>query len=53
VSPPLTAGARPAMNGSARVGRRATLAVPAEGRVRRVPSPMGERMLKGHFDGFN
>ncbi|PFH53144.1 hypothetical protein AMATHDRAFT_45766 [Amanita thiersii Skay4041] len=32
--------------------RRATLN--GEGtRPRRAPSPMGERMLKGHFDGFN
>ncbi len=23
------------------------------GRTRRAPSPMGERILKGHFDGFN
>jgi hypothetical protein len=23
------------------------------GRPRRAPSPMGERILKGHFDGFN
>jgi hypothetical protein len=22
-------------------------------RPRRAPSPMGERILKGHFDGFN
>ncbi|KAJ7442471.1 hypothetical protein FB451DRAFT_1033934, partial [Mycena latifolia] len=32
--------------------RSATLSV-AEGRPRRAPSPMGERILKGHFDGFN
>ncbi|KAJ7707354.1 hypothetical protein B0H17DRAFT_1032470 [Mycena rosella] len=32
--------------------RAATLSV-AEGRPRRAPSPMGERILKGHFDGFN
>ncbi|KAJ7679117.1 hypothetical protein DFH06DRAFT_505397 [Mycena polygramma] len=32
--------------------RSATLSVP-EGRARRAPSPMGERILKGHFDGFN
>ncbi|KAJ6610698.1 hypothetical protein B0H10DRAFT_2166003 [Mycena sp. CBHHK59/15] len=32
--------------------RSATLGV-AEGRPRRAPSPMGERILKGHFDGFN
>ncbi|KAJ6507821.1 hypothetical protein C8R47DRAFT_59011 [Mycena vitilis] len=32
--------------------RSATLSV-SEGRARRAPSPMGERILKGHFDGFN
>eukprot|EP00914_Ancora_sagittata_P000463 GHVO01001223.1.p1 GENE.GHVO01001223.1~~GHVO01001223.1.p1 ORF type:complete len:177 (-),score=6.95 GHVO01001223.1:278-808(-) len=30
--------------------RRATT---ASARPRRAPSPMGERILKGHFDGFN
>ncbi|EJD06865.1 uncharacterized protein FOMMEDRAFT_144731 [Fomitiporia mediterranea MF3/22] len=33
--------------------RASTLAVPGEARPRRSPSPMGERILKGHFDGFN
>ncbi|KAF7312660.1 hypothetical protein MIND_00280200 [Mycena indigotica] len=32
--------------------RSATLSA-GEGRPRRAPSPMGERILKGHFDGFN
>jgi hypothetical protein len=32
--------------------RSATLS-PDVGRPRRAPSPMGERILKGHFDGFN
>ncbi|KAH7884470.1 hypothetical protein F5I97DRAFT_1937904 [Phlebopus sp. FC_14] len=31
--------------------RSATIAEPT--RQRRAPSPMGERILKGHFDGFN
>jgi len=34
-----------------RTRRSATLAVPGESKPR-APSPMGERMLKGHFDGF-
>ncbi|KAF8843783.1 hypothetical protein BDN67DRAFT_994801 [Paxillus ammoniavirescens] len=34
-----------------RARRSATIAEP--GRQRRAPSPMGERILKGHFDGFN
>jgi len=32
--------------------RSATISA-ADGRPRRAPSPMGERILKGHFDGFN
>jgi len=32
--------------------RAATLGVDG-GKPRRAPSPMGERILKGHFDGFN
>ncbi|KAJ7285300.1 hypothetical protein C8J57DRAFT_1291114 [Mycena rebaudengoi] len=39
-----------ARNGKPR--RSATLSV-VDGRPRRAPSPMGERILKGHFDGFN
>ncbi|KAF8145435.1 hypothetical protein K438DRAFT_1991833 [Mycena galopus ATCC 62051] len=33
--------------------RRAATLSAADGRPRRAPSPMGERILKGHFDGFN
>ena len=35
--------------------RASTLGVPGENvsRAHRPPSPMGERILKGHFDGFN
>jgi hypothetical protein len=36
-----------------RVRRSATLSVPGANARRRAPSPMGERILKGHFDGFN
>ncbi|KAI0046580.1 hypothetical protein FA95DRAFT_1573061 [Auriscalpium vulgare] len=37
-----------------RVRRAATLnSRSAEAKHRRAPSPMGERILKGHFDGFN
>lgn len=36
-----------------RARRSATLSVDGGGRPRRAPSPMGERILKGHFDGFN
>jgi len=36
----------------ARKPRRATLA-PGTARPKRAPSPMGERILTGHFDGFN
>jgi hypothetical protein len=36
-----------------RTARRATLgSTDATGIKPRAPSPMGERMLKGHFDGF-
>ncbi|KZV64873.1 hypothetical protein PENSPDRAFT_587727 [Peniophora sp. CONT] len=56
--PPSAAGSLPRETGfgtkpSARVGRRATLLGTPEANTRRAPSPMGERMLKGHFDGFN
>lgn len=37
----------------ARMRRSATVNVDGGGRTRRAPSPMGERILKGHFDGFN
>ncbi|KAF7968963.1 hypothetical protein HWV62_22121 [Athelia sp. TMB] len=36
-----------------RTRRSATLNVDDRGHPRRAPSPMGERILKGHFDGFN
>ena len=35
-----------------RAKRSATVSIDT-GRHRRAPSPMGERILKGHFDGFN
>ncbi|KAG1738365.1 uncharacterized protein EDB91DRAFT_456040 [Suillus paluster] len=35
-----------------RAKRSATVSIDP-GRQRRAPSPMGERILKGHFDGFN
>ncbi|KAK7682621.1 hypothetical protein QCA50_014421 [Cerrena zonata] len=41
------------MNGVARKTRRANTMAPGTPRPRRAPSPMGERILKGHFDGFN
>ncbi|KAI0648979.1 hypothetical protein C8Q79DRAFT_485056 [Trametes meyenii] len=37
----------------ARKARRANTMAPGTPRPRRAPSPMGERILKGHFDGFN
>ncbi|TFK40201.1 hypothetical protein BDQ12DRAFT_721664 [Crucibulum laeve] len=33
--------------------RSATISAASAGERRRAPSPMGERILKGHFDGFN
>ncbi|VDB85663.1 unnamed protein product [Peniophora sp. CBMAI 1063] len=56
--PPSASGSFPRETGfaskpSGRVGRRATLLGAPEASPRRAPSPMGERMLKGHFDGFN
>lgn len=46
-------GFPPTNNTAVRHARRATLLGPPEARPARAPSPMGERMLKGHFDGFN
>ncbi|KAI0091198.1 hypothetical protein BDY19DRAFT_688967 [Irpex rosettiformis] len=43
-SPPTTTG---------RKTRRANTLAPGSQRPRRAPSPMGERILTGHFDGFN
>ncbi|THH08879.1 hypothetical protein EW145_g2404 [Phellinidium pouzarii] len=53
-SPP--AAKQPTSNSVDRKKRRgSTLGVPGDNntRPRRAPSPMGERILKGHFDGFN
>ncbi|KAI8980029.1 hypothetical protein BD414DRAFT_421041 [Trametes punicea] len=36
-----------------RKARRANTMAPGTQRPPRAPSPMGERILKGHFDGFN
>jgi hypothetical protein len=36
-----------------RIRRSATLSVPPTNPRHRAPSPMGERILKGHFDSFN
>ncbi|KAI1796956.1 hypothetical protein LXA43DRAFT_495919 [Ganoderma leucocontextum] len=44
------AGAPPAVT---RKARRANTLAPGTPRPPRAPSPMGERILKGHFDGFN
>ncbi|KAI0696915.1 hypothetical protein BC835DRAFT_1405803 [Cytidiella melzeri] len=43
-SPPATVGRKP---------RRANTLAPGSQRPKRAPSPMGERILTGHFDGFN
>ncbi|EIM91379.1 uncharacterized protein STEHIDRAFT_144693 [Stereum hirsutum FP-91666 SS1] len=50
-SPPVSL-ASPA-SGERRARRATTLAVRAPEKPKRAPSPMGERILKGHFDGFN
>ncbi|KAK1230831.1 hypothetical protein PQX77_006071 [Marasmius sp. AFHP31] len=42
----------PTTTTTGRVKRSNTLAVDTP-KQRRAPSPMGERILKGHFDGFN
>jgi len=60
-TPPPSAVASPVASGFAasqttsqrKVRRAATLSVPSSNARRRAPSPMGERILKGHFDGFN
>ncbi|KAK7031234.1 hypothetical protein VNI00_013291 [Paramarasmius palmivorus] len=49
VSPP--AQGLPFSQAPTKTRRSATLT--AETKPRRAPSPMGERILKGHFDGFN
>ncbi|KAI0288835.1 hypothetical protein BC826DRAFT_971356 [Russula brevipes] len=55
VSPPPSPGFAANQNntGVRRVRRAATLSVPSTNSRHRAPSPMGERILKGHFDGFN
>ncbi|KAK2460948.1 hypothetical protein APHAL10511_007418 [Amanita phalloides] len=55
-SPPPNTGTSPTIKSppatpSTRLKRSST--VGENGRTRRAPSPMGERILKGHFDGFN
>ncbi|KAI0310977.1 hypothetical protein OF83DRAFT_1225593 [Amylostereum chailletii] len=47
------ANSLPTANPNARKARRATMMGAAPEPRRRAPSPMGERILKGHFDGFN
>jgi hypothetical protein len=56
VTPPATPGFAADQNSAdvrSRVRRSATLNVPPTNARHRAPSPMGERILKGHFDGFN
>ncbi|CAL1717072.1 unnamed protein product [Somion occarium] len=52
-SPPTTAPGIRNVNGSPRKARRANTMASGTQRPPRAPSPMGERILKGHFDGFN
>ncbi|PPQ92236.1 hypothetical protein CVT25_008918 [Psilocybe cyanescens] len=54
-SPPPNTAVSPTSNTapfSNKPRRSATISIEG-GRPRRAPSPMGERILKGHFDGFN
>ncbi|KAF8492590.1 hypothetical protein F5888DRAFT_893604 [Russula emetica] len=56
VTPPNASGLAANRNNTdvrSRVRRSATLSVPSTNARHRAPSPMGERILKGHFDGFN
>jgi hypothetical protein len=56
VSPPPSPGFAANQNNTgvrSRVRRSATLSIPSTNPRHRAPSPMGERILKGHFDGFN
>ncbi|KAH9162440.1 hypothetical protein EDB89DRAFT_640360 [Lactarius sanguifluus] len=55
VTSPVTPGfaAKQATSQPRRVRRAATMSTPTSNARRRAPSPMGERILKGHFDGFN
>lgn len=41
------------LSSTPRKSRRANTLAPGTPRPKRAPSPMGERILKGHFDGFN
>ncbi|KAF7795268.1 hypothetical protein EIP86_006421 [Pleurotus ostreatoroseus] len=55
---PAPAGARtppgtPTAERVPRKTRRANTLAPGTARPKRAPSPMGERILTGHFDGFN
>lgn len=52
VSPTVNKGPPSALPTTKKPKRSATLS-PDAGKPRRAPSPMGERILKGHFDGFN
>ncbi|KAH9945075.1 uncharacterized protein BXZ73DRAFT_96057 [Epithele typhae] len=57
VGPPDIAAAprskSPGTTPTPRKPRRANTLAPGSPRPPRAPSPMGERILKGHFDGFN
>jgi len=56
VTPPAGSGFTTNRNNTdvrSRVRRSATLTNPPTNARHRAPSPMGERILKGHFDGFN
>ncbi|KIM68527.1 hypothetical protein SCLCIDRAFT_20438 [Scleroderma citrinum Foug A] len=52
--PPNTAATSPVIPIASTMGRKPkrSATVTEGGRPRRAPSPMGERILKGHFDGF-
>jgi hypothetical protein len=55
--PPNTPAVERPREGAAALGmrktRRANTLAPGTPRPKRAPSPMGERILTGHFDGFN
>jgi hypothetical protein len=56
VTPPASPGFATNQNNTdvrSRIRRSATLSIPSTNPRHRAPSPMGERILKGHFDGFN
>ncbi|TDL25718.1 hypothetical protein BD410DRAFT_813440 [Rickenella mellea] len=50
---PQRKGSPPLATSTRKPRRSSTLGVPGGDRPRRAPSPMGERILKGHFDGFH